>query len=307
MNLLEGLVQADFEDTLAAVEGRVDLLAFSPPYKDARTYGASVSWTFEDYQRLGDSVLRALRPDGGQCLMVLDGPVRDYRGDGYTERSVMPFRVLLDWRDRLGLVFPDHLAYGRAGQVGKFPQGFKSGWEPLLWFATPGRRTMNQEVIATPCLRPGRDGRSMTGRDRSGAVKRGKGFRSSDVALPSTLWRYRNTGGDAARNPGAIGGLIASDHPARFPYRLARDLVLCFSNPGDLVVDSFVGSGTTMIAALDHGRRFYGGDLLARQGDGRPWIDIAEEIAEDRYAQRTIFELPAEPAKVEQLELLRGR
>ena len=91
-------------------------------------------------------------------------------------------------------------------------------------------------------------------------------------------------------------------HHAAFTYALARDLVLCFSNPGDLVVDPFLGSGAAMIAAIDHGRRFLGGDLLARQEDGKPWIDVAREIAEGRYAQRTVFEVPG-VAKPEQLAI----
>ncbi len=37
--------------------------------------------------------------------------------------------------------------------------------------------------------------------------------------------------------------------------------------------------------------RSYGGDLLARQSDGCPWIDVAREIARDRYSQRTIFDV----------------
>ena len=297
MELLEGLRQADFAETLAEVEGQVDLLAFSPPYENARTYGADVAWVFEDYQRLGDAVKRALRPDGGQCLMVLDGPVRDYRGDGYTERSVMPWRVLLDWRDRLGLVVPDRLSYARNGQSGLFPQGFRNGWEPALWFATPGTRSMNQTAVGyTSVARSYR--RAATGRAADGSSRPGRSPRTiPEIAAPSNDWYYHAVG------PGNGGPTENENHPARFPYRLARDIVKCFSNPGDLVVDPFLGSGTTLIAALDHGRRFFGGDLLARPDDGELWIDIAERIARDRYAQRKLFEPPGTAPKVEQLTL----
>ena len=290
MELLEGLRQADFAETLAEVEGQVDLLAFSPPYENARTYGADVAWVFEDYQRLGDAVKRALRPDGGQCLMVLDGPVRDYRGDGYTERSVMPWRVLLDWRDRLGLVVPDALIYSRGGQPGMFSKGFRRDHEPLLWFATIGPRAFNPDAIkekTKPYLSPG----GM--RKTDGSIYKQRRV-IMDTKQQGSVWHCQAGGGK--QGPTEIAA-----HAASFPYRLARDIVKCFSNPGDLVVDPFLGSGTTLIAALDHGRRFFGGDLLARPDDGELWIDIAERIARDRYAQRKLFEPPGTAPKVEQM------
>lgn len=47
-------------------------------------------------------------------------------------------------------------------------------------------------------------------------------------------------------------------HPAPFPESLARDHVLSWSNPSDLVLDPFVGSGTTGVACVQTGRRFVG-------------------------------------------------
>ena len=47
-------------------------------------------------------------------------------------------------------------------------------------------------------------------------------------------------------------------HPAKFPEALARDHIASWSNPGDLVLDPFLGSGTTGKMALQSGRRFIG-------------------------------------------------
>lgn len=52
------------------------------------------------------------------------------------------------------------------------------------------------------------------------------------------------------------------DHPAKFPLELARRVVRLFSEEGDLVLDPFVGSGTTGAAALGHNRRFIGFDKM---------------------------------------------
>lgn len=50
-------------------------------------------------------------------------------------------------------------------------------------------------------------------------------------------------------------------HPTQKPLNLFTELVKVHSLPGDLVVDPFLGSGTTAVAALDSGRMFYGGDI----------------------------------------------
>ncbi len=50
-------------------------------------------------------------------------------------------------------------------------------------------------------------------------------------------------------------------HPAPFPEQLANDHILSWSNPGDLVFDPFIGSGTTAKMAVANGRKFLGFDL----------------------------------------------
>ena len=52
------------------------------------------------------------------------------------------------------------------------------------------------------------------------------------------------------------------DHEAQFPDELARRVIRIFSAPGDLVLDPFVGSGTTAVVAIIEGRRYLGIDLL---------------------------------------------
>ena len=82
------ILHADYRDTLAHVAslGGADLIAFSPPYCDARTYGAGVSWGDPDYAALGDAVFAALRP-GGHALVNVDAPVREWRRGFGTERG----------------------------------------------------------------------------------------------------------------------------------------------------------------------------------------------------------------------------
>ena len=57
------------------------------------------------------------------------------------------------------------------------------------------------------------------------------------------------------------------DHEAQFPLELPRRIVRIFSAPGDLVLDPFIGSGTTALAALQEGRRYMGFELLPRYAE----------------------------------------
>lgn len=57
------------------------------------------------------------------------------------------------------------------------------------------------------------------------------------------------------------------EHEARFPHELARRVIKLFSARGDLVLDPFVGSGTTAVAAIRQGRRYLGFELLPRYAE----------------------------------------
>ena len=280
------LYQADYRDTLAAVAeaGGADLIAFSPPYCDARNYGMNVSWGDADYAALGDAVFPALKP-GGHALVNVDAPVREWRPGFGTERGFHPWRLMLDWAERVGFRVPDRLVFGRHGQPGAFPGRFRSGWEPLLWFQRPpGPGHVDAAGIARPALTAGMVKANTSGRGRGRDEYRNMGttYISGETALPTTLWDYGAIAPAAEPTAG-------TDHPARWPYRLARDIVKCFCPLGGLVVDPFVGAGTTGLAAVSEGRRFIGGDLGARVEDGVPWVTVAHTIINDSKRQQGLF------------------
>jgi hypothetical protein len=287
------LYLADFAATCAKVaeEGGADLIAFSPPYVDARTYGMDCNFGMEEYARLGDAVFSALKP-GGHALVNVDAPVREWRPGFGTERGFHPWRLMLDWAERVGFRVPDNLVFGRTGQVGYFPNGFRHDHEPLLWFIRPGGDAwMDVRSLAERASRVQRVGDARTHRNADGTTSR---QRSSGICVESgmklrgSLWDFGVIG------PGCTGAPDIEDqnHPARWPYRLARDVVVCFCPPGGLVVDPFVGAGTTAAAAIAEGRRFIGGDLGARQTDGVPWVTVAHGVLTERSRQVGLFGAP---------------
>lgn len=271
----------DYSDTLAEVAalGGCELVITSPPYDDARTYDNDVSWKFEDYKRLGDKIFAALKP-GGNCLMVLDGPVKDWRKGMGKERSFTPWRVLLDWADRVGFRVPDHLAYVRRGVPGKFVRRFRNDWEPLLWFQRPGAHGyFDSDALMEPAS-PKSINASPTKiathvRTRVRAKIRKSQTAPGGMKNRGTLWTYGST--DNGRDRPNVG-----NHPARFATKFAEDGIRCFCPPDGLVCDPFVGSGTSAVAAIRHGRRFIGGDLFGDKA-GKPWALYAHERVQAEF------------------------
>lgn len=267
------LYKASFEDCLAKAEGQADLVLMSPPYCDARNYGAGVSWQFEDYQRLGDAVARALKP-GGHSICVVDAPVRVWRKGFDTERGFMPWKVMIDWAERVGLRCPDRLAYGRMGAPGGYFGRFRNDWEPILWHVKLGAKPFfDKKPLAEDAKYPFKGklsgSRNVDGvmqlRNFSGwAAEEGKKHRG-------TYWDYGTMGYGHDDMHGH-----EANHPAPYALKFAEDAVRCFAPQDGLVVDPFLGSGTTAVAALRHGRRFIGGDLFSRN-DGVDWIEITAE------------------------------
>lgn len=73
-------------------------------------------------------------------------------------------------------------------------------------------------------------------------------------------------------------------HPTAKPVRLMERLVTLFTNPGQVVLDPYMGSGTTGIACSNFGRKFIGIELE------RKYFDMACERIARAYSQRSLFD-----------------
>jgi hypothetical protein len=292
------LHHGDFAETLALCDGAADLVFTSPPYCDARTYGMGCSWGMDDYHRLGLAVFDALRP-GGHALINVDAPVREWRPGFGTERGFHPWRLMLDWAEEIGFRVPDRLAFGRQGQVGYF-WGFRNDWEPLLWFQRPGENGWEPDTlaIASKAVMGPQAGKKTSHRMSDGGIQeqtRGGVCSERGLKRRGSFWDYGAVGN--APQSGAP-DVFAQNHPARWPYKLAEDIVRCFCPPDGLACDPFVGAGTSAAAALEHGRRFIGGDMGSRQDnednrrrglDPVPWVDVTARVLEERFKQERLF------------------
>jgi len=221
----------------------------------------------EEYAKVGDAIFAALKP-GGHCIFNVDAPVREWREGFGSERGLHPWRLMLDWADRIGFRVVERMAFSRLGIPGAYQNRFRNDWEPLFWFQRPGGEGFfNKNLIADDSTHKAgfasarrADGKLLSRQASGWAVENQKIQRG-------TLWSYGNIGAGKATHP----MLHKMNHAASFPYNLAFDVVRCFAPVGGLVVDPFLGSGTTALAAFDHNCNFVGGDLFNHE-DGTPWV-----------------------------------
>lgn len=222
----------------------IDLVVTSPPYDDLRTYGGH-TW---DFYGVAWQLKRVLKP-GGVIVWV----VADATKDG--SETCTSMEQALFYR-RLGLNLHDTMTYEKHNPPPSGGGRYYQAWEYMFVFAKGKPNTFN------PIFEPRRN---VCGDKRTERVK---GFtRDADGNTEKTLykirdevpkrnvWSYLVNGGSCSSDK------IAHDHPAVFPDQLAKDHIISWSNPGDIVLDPFSGSGTTCKAAKELERQYIGFEI----------------------------------------------
>ena len=235
----------------------VDLVVTSPPYDDLRTYGGH-SW---DFFGVAWHLKRVLKP-GGVIVWVVGDATKDGSETGSSMEQALHFK-------RLGLNLHDTMVYRVRGTGAKGSNlAYWQAWEYMLVLSKGKPKTVNR--LTAKRSSDWKAGGRLT---KDGKQKPGLDAEPADEKVRDNVWEYL---------VGAAGGEVSTGHPAVFPFDLARDHIASWSNPGDLVLDPFSGSGTTAKAAKTLGRRFLG-------------LEINPEycaIAERRIAQQ-VLELEA--------------
>ncbi|HWC38699.1 MAG TPA: site-specific DNA-methyltransferase [Acidimicrobiales bacterium] len=221
----------------------VALVVTSPPYFAGKEYEAAlgeggVPTTYADYLRMLEDVfaecVRKLEPGGRIAINVANlgrRPFRSLAGD-----------VTWILQDRLRLLLRGEIVWVKArGSTGSCAWGsFQRPGNPVL-------RDLTERVIVAS---KGRFDRALSARERSrrGLPCEASIFRDEFMEATTDLWEI------PAESATRVG------HPAPFPIELPERLIELYTYRGDLVLDPFVGAGTTAIAALRTKRHYAGYD-----------------------------------------------
>ncbi len=265
------LYHGDCLELLEQVPSRAaQLVVTSPPYNIGKSY--EKRQPLDEYiegQRVVIARCSELLCDGGSICWQ----VGNYVDDG----EVSPLDALL---------YPLFKAQGlklRNRIIWHFGHGlhcsrrFSGRYETILWFTRGDDYVFNLDAVRVPQKYPGK-------RYYKGS-KRGQFSGNPLGKNPSDVWEIPNV---------KANHIEKTIHPCQFPIELVERLVLALTNPGDLVVDPYIGVGSSAVAAVLHGRRAAGADIVLE------YLEIARKRLQAaaqgslrrRPMQRAVYEPP---------------
>jgi adenine-specific DNA-methyltransferase len=223
--------------------GSAKLVVTSPPYNVGKSY--EIAQTLEKYLHNQRQVIaecvRVTAEGGSICWQV------GHHVNGHAQ--VIPLDILLH------PLFAEHETTAairlRNRIIWHFEHGlhckrrFSGRHETILWYTKGDDYVFNLDAVRVPQKYPGK--RAYKG------PKRGQYSGNPLGKNPSDVWIFPNVKANHTEK---------TDHPCQFPIELAERLILALTNENDLVIDPFLGSGTTAVASILLRRRTAGAELI---------------------------------------------
>ncbi len=235
-------------------DNSVDLIFTSPPYADQRanTYGGIHPNEYVDwFLPITNQLLRVLKPTGTFVLNIKEKVVGG-------ERSTYVLELILEMRKQGWLWTEEFIWHKKNCYPGKWPNRFRDAWERLLQFNKNKKFAMYQDTVRVPMgdwAKTRLKNLSDTDRTRdnsrvgSGFGKNISNWLTRDMAYPTNVLHLATECGNRK-------------HSAVFPKALPEWFIKLFTQPGDVVLDPFMGSGSTVAAARNMERKSVGIEIL---------------------------------------------
>ena len=220
----------------------ISLTVTSPPYDNLRTYNGKIDqWCFDKFQNIAKELYRITKEHGAVVWVVNDATIKG-------SETGSSFKQALYFKE-IGFNLHDTMIW----QKPTVPYDPKCNryWQTFeyMFVLSKGKPVCN--YITEPCKCAGRtsdfryahkclDGSLRLDRYNVTTVK--------DTKVKSNIWYFSNR-------------KTVKGHPAQFPYQLAYDHIISWSNEGDTILDCFMGSGTTGLAAINTNRNFIGMEI----------------------------------------------
>jgi len=255
-------------------ENSVDLVITSPPYADQRksTYGGIhpdeyVEWFLPTSQEL----LRTLKPTGTFVLNIKEKVLGG-------ERHTYVLELILALRKQGWFWTEEFIWHKKNSFPGKWPNRFRDSWERLLQFNKTKDFNMYQEEVMVPMGKWAKtrlknlsvvDLTRDESKVGSGFGKKISNWVNRDMAYPNNVLHLATECGN-------------KNHSAAFPEALPEWFIRLFTKEGDIVLDPFLGSGTTSRVAKRMGRNSIGIEVLEE------YYTLAKKSLDDAPARDNI-------------------
>jgi DNA modification methylase len=277
-NWIDRVIQGDCAKVLKRLpHNSVNLIVTSPPYADQRKQSYSsvhpdeyVNW----FLPIAAELKRVLKPDGSFVLNIKERAVKG-------ERHTYVLELIIALRKQGWLWTEEYIWSKENCFPGKWPNRFRDAWERCLHFTKEKNFNMHQESVMVP-MGAWKEERFRTikspdlTRNPSGAgntlTRQVANWKDREMAYPTNVLSLptecTNTG-----------------HSAAYPVGLPSWFIRLFTVPGDIVLDPFMGAGTTGVAATRLDRKFVGIELepeFAQLAAGRIANDHGSDVLERR-------------------------
>jgi len=219
-------------------DGSVDMVMTSPPYDNLRTYNGNNDQWGEQVWRAVIADLYRVTADGGVVVWVVaDATVKG-------SETGTSFKQAL-WAMECGFNLHDTMIYEKAQSFVGSSSAYLHSFEYMFVFSKNKLRTFNAIKDRENVRGGATESTAISGIRKDGTKPKRIMKTCALYGKRKNIWKYGVGGGKTG-------------HPAVFPLKLATDHILSWSNPSDTVLDPFLGSGTTGVAAANTGRRFIG-------------------------------------------------
>jgi len=249
------LNQYYIEDAIYTLTNRIpdnsiNLVVTSPPYDDIRSYNNNYCFDFETLAKL----LTAKLTKGGVIVWVVgDATIRGTE-TGTSFKQALYFKSLgLNLHDTM--LFMKNTTSFPARRLGK---RYTQIFEYMFVFSKGGSPAVANLICDKPNKWAGTTNFAKQKSDRDkddNLVLKSKFKPIPDFSPRTNSWKYVTGKGFGSSED------IAYEHPAIFPLQLAEDHIITWTNPGQIVYDPFLGSGTVAKAAQKLGRLWIGSEI----------------------------------------------
>lgn len=235
-------------------DNSVSLVVTSPPYADQRSHtygGISPDKYVEWFAPIAEQLRRVLKEDGTFILNIKERVVEG-------ERHTYVIELIQALRAQGWLWTEEFIWHKKNSHPGKWPNRFRDGWERLLQFNLDRKFAMYQDEVMVPLgdwhksrfknLRE-IDKRRDNSKVNSGFGKNVSNWVGRDLVYPDNVLHLATESGNKS-------------HSAVYPETVPDWFIRLFTKEGDWVLDPFVGSGTTSVAALKLNRNSIGIDVM---------------------------------------------
>lgn len=221
----------------------VDLTVTSPPYDNLRSYnGNNDKWNVSVWKSVITDLFRITKDGGVVVWVVADATVKG-------SETGTSFRQALHFMD-CGFNLHDTMIYAKNSYMPLTHNRYEQQFEYMFVFSKDKPKTFNPIKI----------------KSQTAGTKRNRGgSKAKEMSYAERLRNEKTTVNEYKQAPNIfwydVGKNDKSIHNAPFPEQLAHDHIISWSNPGDIVFDPFMGSGTTGKMAVLNGRNFIGIEL----------------------------------------------